>query len=64
MYGQSRSNKNLCTQKFVMFQNEETTEPQFYEPHLLAVKISESCALSIQFYVGSKFCEINAIAPP
>ena len=27
------------------------------------MKISESCILSIQFYVGSKFCVINTIPP-
>ena len=38
-------------------------EPQFYEPYLLPVKISENCILSIQFYAGSKFPVINTIAP-
>ena len=63
MYSRSRENKNRCSQKSVTFQNEISTEPQFNEPHLLAVKISESCILSIQFYVGSKFCVINTIPP-
>ena len=33
-------------------------------PHVLAVTISESCILSIQFYAGSKFCVISTIPPP
>ena len=63
MYSQSRANKNHCSQKSVAFQNEISMEPLFYEPHLLAVKILESCILSIQFYVGSKFCVISTIPP-
>ena len=27
------------------------------------MKISESCILSIQFYVGSKYCVINTVSP-
>ena len=40
---------------------EISTEPTFYEPRLLAVKISESRNLSIQLYAGSKFHVINTI---
>ena len=64
MYSRSRANKSHCSQKSVTFQNEISMEPEFYEPHLLAVKISENGILSIQFYVGSKFCVINTIPPP
>ena len=32
--------------------------------NLLAVKISKSCILSIEFYAGSKFCVINTTASP
>ena len=63
MYSRSRASKNRCSKKSVMFQNEISTDPYFYEPHLLAVKISESCILSIQFYAGSTFCVINIIPP-
>ena len=63
MYSRSRASKNRCSQKSVMFQNEIRTEPLFYEPHLLVVKIYESCILSVQFFAGSKFCVINTIAP-
>ena len=63
MYSRSRASKHLCSQKSV-FRNEISTEAYFYEPHLLAVKISESFILSIQFYAGSKFCVINTISPP
>ena len=59
MYGRSRANKNRCSQKSLTFQNEIITEASFYEPHLLPVKISESCILSSQFYAGSKFCVIS-----
>ena len=55
MYSRSRASKNRCSQKSVTFQNEISMKPLFYEPHLLAVKISESCILSIQLYAGSKF---------
>ena len=34
---------------FMTFQNKIITEPQLYKPYLLAVKISESCILLIQF---------------
>ena len=64
MYGRSRANKNRCSQKSVMFQNEMIMEAYFYKPHLLPVKTSDSCVLSIQFYVGSKFYVFNTIAPP
>ena len=64
MYGRSRASKNRCSQKSFKFQNEISTEPKLYEPHILAVKISESCILSIQFYEGSKFCVISTIPPP
>ena len=64
MYSRSRASENHSSQKSVMFQNEISTDPLFYETHLLAVKISESCILSIQFYAGSKFCVINTISPP
>ena len=62
MYCRSRATKNRCSQKSLMFQNEIINEPQFYEPHLLPVKISASCTLSIKFYAGSKFYVINTIA--
>ena len=66
MYGGSRANKNRCTcgQKPVTFQNETIMEAYFYKPHLLPVKTSDSCVLSIQFYAGSKFYVFNTIAPP
>ena len=64
MYGQSRANKNRCSQKSVTFQNEMIMGAYFYKPHLLSVKTSDSCVLSIQFYAGSKFCVIDTIAPP
>ena len=55
--GRSRADKNHCGQKSIMFQDKIITEPKFYEPHFLAVKISESCILcilSIQFFCGVK----------
>ena len=61
MYSRSRASKNHFSQKSVTFQNEISTEPLFYEAHLLPVKISEGCILSIQFYAGSKFCVISTI---
>ena len=64
MYSQSRASKNLCSEKSAMFQNEISTEPLFYKPHLSTVEISEGCILSIQFYAGSKCCVTNTIAPP
>ena len=64
MYGRRRANQNRCSRKSITLQNEIITEPKFYEPHLLPVKISESCILSIQFYVGSKLCVINTITAP
>ena len=63
MYGRSRANKNRGSQKSITFQNEIITEPYFYEPLILPVKISESCILSIQFYAGSRFCVIDSTAP-
>ena len=64
MYSQRRASKNRFSQKSVTFKNEISTDPLFYEPHLLAVKISESCIFFIQFYAGSDFCVINTIPPP
>ena len=61
MYSRSRVSKNRCSQKSITFKNEISTEPLFYEAHVLPVKISESCILPIQFYAGSKFCVINTI---
>ena len=64
MYSRSRASKNRCSRKSVRFQNEISEEPQFYEPDLLVVKISEICILSVQFYAWSKFCVINTISFP
>ena len=55
MYGRSKANKNHCRQKSITFQNKIIMGHLFYEPHLLPVKISESCILSIQFYAGQSF---------
>ena len=55
MYSRSRASKNRCCLKSVTFQKEISTEPLFHEKHLLAVKILESCILSIQFYGGQSF---------
>ena len=59
----NRATKNRCSQKSLTFQNEIIKEPQLYEPHLLPVKISASCTLSIKFYAGSKLYVINTITP-
>ena len=55
MYSRSKASKNRCGQKFVAFQNEISTEPQFFELYLLDVKISESCILTVQFFRGQSF---------
>ena len=59
----SQASKNHCSQKSATFRNEISTEFKSYEPRFLAVKISESHILSIQFYARSNFCAINTISP-
>ena len=63
MYSLSRAGKH---KKYVTFQNEVSTvwSRKLYEPPLLSVKMSESCILFIQFYVGSTFCVINTMFAP
>ena len=51
MYSRSRESKKRCSQKSVMFKNEISMGPYFYEPYLLAVKISESFILPSKFKV-------------